>query len=182
MRERLHLQLLQVYRRLPVWARRRVVRTISPSFTVGAMCFIEQDDGQLLLVRLVYRDRWGVPGGLLERGEDAADGARREVWEEVGVAVDLRGEPAVVIDPVPQRVDVVYRARLARGTDPDLARPCSPEIAEVRWFPTDGLPELQHETAAALTALTRASDPRSALLGPVVVPERGLRVSNASDG
>ena len=157
MRERLHLQLLQVYRHLPVWARRRVVRTISPSFTVGAMCFIERDDGQLLLVRLVYRDRWGVPGGLLERGEDAADGARREVWEEVGVAVDLRGEPTVVIDPVAQRVDVVYRARLSADQAPDSVRPCSPEIAEARWFPVNGLPDLQPETSAALVVLSRSA-------------------------
>jgi 8-oxo-dGTP diphosphatase len=155
-RERLHEQGLQIYRRLPVWARRRLVRTISPSFTVGAMCFIERDDGQLLLVRQVYRDRWGAPGGLLERGEDASDGARREVWEEVGVAVDLRGEPAVVIDPIPQRVDVIYRARLARSSSPESARPCSPEIASVGWFPRDGLPELQAETAAALEVLARS--------------------------
>jgi 8-oxo-dGTP diphosphatase len=170
-REQLHLQGLQVYRRLPVWARRRLVRTISPSFTVGAICFIERDDGQLLLVRLVYRDRWGVPGGLLERGEDAADGARREVFEEVGVAVDLVGEPTVVVDPEPRRVDVIYRARLSRDQAPEHVRACSPEIAAVAWFPTDGLPELQHETATALAALTRASDRRSSLLGPVVAAE-----------
>lgn len=157
MREQLHRQGLRVYRRLPVWARRRLVRTISPSFTVGAICFIHRDDDHLLLVRLVYRDRWGVPGGLLERGEDAADGARREVFEEVGVAVDLLGEPTVVVDPVPRRVDVIYRARLAVGQSPEAVRRCSPEIAEVRWFPVGALPDLQYETSAALVVLSRSA-------------------------
>ncbi|MEZ5176823.1 MAG: NUDIX hydrolase [Acidimicrobiales bacterium] len=154
---RLHLWLLHVFRRLPRPARRQVVRTLAPSFTVGAICFIERDGGDLLLVRLAYRDHWGVPGGLLRRGEDVADGARREVFEEVGLAVDLLGEPAVVVDPDPRRVDVVYRARPVPGTDPDGARPCSPEIVEVRWFPRDQLPELQHESVGALLALERAS-------------------------
>jgi 8-oxo-dGTP diphosphatase len=148
---------LHVYRRLPVRLRRRVVRAVSPSFTVGAMCFIERDDGALLLVRHSYRDRWGVPGGLLQRGEDAGVGARREVREEVGLVVELQGEPAVVVDAEPQRVDVVYRARPAPGTDPDALSLGSAEIVEARWFPADGLPELQFETAGALVALARVA-------------------------
>ncbi|WCO65281.1 NUDIX hydrolase [Iamia majanohamensis] len=151
----LHRTLLRLFQQLPTPARRRVVRTISPSFTVGSMCFIERADGALLLVEHVYRRRWGVPGGLLERREDPADAALREVREEVGLDVVLVGEPAVVVDPVPQRVDVVYRARVAPGCDPDAAAPRSPEIRSLRWFPPRDLPELQHETAGALVALGR---------------------------
>ena len=148
---------LQVYRRLPAGLRRRVVRAVSPSFTVGAMCFIERSDGALLLVRHSYRDRWGVPGGLLQRGEDAGVGARREVREEVGLAVELQGEPAVVVDAEPQRVDVVFRARPAAGTDPGALSLGSAEIVEARWFAPDSLPELQFETAGALVALARVT-------------------------
>ncbi len=155
MRDRLHLSLLRLYQRLPTWVRRRIVRTVAPSYTVGAMCFIERSDGALLLVRQAYRKRWGVPGGLLERGEEAADGARREVFEEVGIAIDLVGEPRVVVDAEPQRVDIVYRAKVADGVDPAIAAPGSPEIVEAQWFPRDALPELQHETVTALLALAR---------------------------
>lgn len=158
MRDRFHVLLLRAYRRLPVWARRRAVRTIAPSFTVGAMCFIERDDDALLLVRHVYRNRWGVPGGLLQRGEDSADGARREVLEEVGLAVELVGEPTVVVDAVPQRVDVVYRARPAHRADVDAVAPASPEILEVAWFARSDLPDLQHETAEALVVLSRTTN------------------------
>lgn len=157
MRDRIHVSLLKTYRRLPTPARRKAVRALAPTFTVGAMCFIERADGDLLLVRHLYRARWGVPGGLLKRGEEAADGARREVFEEVGLAIELVGEPAVVVDPEPRRVDVIYQARVAPGADPSVAAPQSPEIVEARWFPRHALPELQHETSGALVALARAS-------------------------
>lgn len=133
--------------------RRWVLRVLAPSYTVGAACVIERDDGSVLLVRLVYRNGWGLPGGLVKRHEDIAECARREVREEIGMDVELTSEPAVVVDSRPQRVDVVFRARLAAGSDPDGARPCSAEIREVRWFPASELPPLQHEAVTALGAL-----------------------------
>ncbi len=148
---------LRIYRRLPTLGRRWVVRTLAPTYTVGAMCFIERRDGALLLVRHLYRRRWGVPGGLLERGERPSDAALREVGEEVHLRVRLVGEPAVVVDAVPQRVDIVYRAEPIGDADLEAVGPSSPEIVEARWFPRDELPELQHETAGALVALARSS-------------------------
>ena len=152
-RARLHLLLLHLYRRLPRSARLFVVHRMTPSFTVGAMCVVERADGALLLVRHSYRRQWGFPGGLLQRGEDVATGARREAREEVGIDIDLVGEPTVVVDPAPRRVDVVFRARCRQA---DAARACSPEIVELGWFSPDGLPQLQHEAASALVALARA--------------------------
>lgn len=157
MDDRLHLKALGLYARLPTWARRRAVRAIAPSFTVGAICLIERPDDSILLVRQVYRRHWGIPGGLLQRGEEPADAVRRELIEEIGLAVDLIGEPAVVVDAEAQRVDVVYRARPAAGTDPESVAPSSPEIAEVSWFPRSDLPDLQHETVQALVALSRGA-------------------------
>jgi ADP-ribose pyrophosphatase YjhB (NUDIX family) len=147
--------LLRVFRRLPRWARLAVVHRLAPSFTVGAICVIERADGRILLVRHSYRNRWGFPGGLLKRGEEVADGARREALEEVGLDIELLGEPAVVVAPEPRRVDVVYRCRVADGLDPDAVRSSSPEIHETRWVARESLPELQHEATGALVALAR---------------------------
>ena len=169
-RDRLHQLALHVYRRLPVQARRQVVRSITPGFTVGAMCFIERGDGALLLVQQSYRQRWGVPGGLLKRGETPEDAVRREVREEVGLDVVLVGEPAVVVAAEPRRVDVIFRARPAAGEDPTRAAPQSPEIVAVSWFPADALPELQHETSGALVALARSSRAPQAV--PLPSPDR----------
>jgi 8-oxo-dGTP diphosphatase len=163
--------LLRLWRRVPRPVRRWIVRLIAPSFTVGANCLIERDDGSVLLVRVVYRDGWGLPGGLINRREEVDDCARREVREETGLDVDLVGEPALVVDARPQRIDVVYRARPADGADPDAVEPRSPEVSAARWFAADALPELQPEAVGALVALARSDVPRG--WGPLPVTPIG---------
>ena len=154
----MHLALLQLFRLLPRRGRLAVVHFLAPSFSVGAICIIERSDGRILLVRHSYRSRWGFPGGLLKRGEHVGDGARREAMEEVGLDIELVGEPTVVVEPEPRRVDVVYRCRVADGVDPDAIVSSSPEILEARWVARDALPELQPEAAGGLIALARATD------------------------
>ncbi|MDP8927921.1 MAG: NUDIX domain-containing protein [Actinomycetota bacterium] len=151
----LHGLFLRFYRRLPTGLRRFVVRRSTPSFSVGSICVIQRDDGAILLVRLLYRARWGFPGGLLKRREHAVEAARREALEETGLDIQVAAAPAVVVAPGPRRVDVVYRCRLSEGCDPDSVRPESPEVVEARWFRPDELPELQHEASQALMALGR---------------------------
>jgi 8-oxo-dGTP pyrophosphatase MutT (NUDIX family) len=151
----LHLVLLRVYRRLPASWRLRAIHLLAPTFTVGAICVIDRGDDHILLVRHSYRDRWGFPGGLLKRNEQPDVGARREAMEEVGLEVELLGQPLVVVEPSSRRVDLVYRGRPAAGTDLDAVRPRSVEILRAEWHPRNELPELQHEAAGALVALAR---------------------------
>jgi ADP-ribose pyrophosphatase YjhB (NUDIX family) len=154
MRWRIHRGLLRLFGLVPRGGRRWLTMRVAPTFTVGAVAVID-DGGRLLLIRQSYRPRWGLPGGLLRRGEAPEDAVCREVWEEVGVRVELVGEPTTVVDPRHRRVDVVFRARLADGTGPAAAR--SAEVVEARWFGWDALPELQDEAKAALRALLRRS-------------------------
>ncbi len=138
-----------------------LIRMGTPSFHVGAICVVERPDGHLLLVRQSYRrEGWGFPGGLMRRGEDPGDAARRELHEELGVDVDLRGLPVVVIDSPQRRVDVVFQASLREGSAQPEGTQHSPEISEARWFPPDGLPELLPEATAALIQLGRTYPPR----------------------
>lgn len=146
---------LAVYRRLPVSARRAVVRTLSPTYTAGSIVLIERDDGHVLLIRQTYRNGWGLPGGLLAKGEDPEAAAHREVREEVGLTIEMLGGAALVMDVTPRRLDFVFLARPAPGHDAEVAAPSSPELAEARWFPRSELPSLQHETRTAIAALER---------------------------
>jgi ADP-ribose pyrophosphatase YjhB (NUDIX family) len=156
-RGRIHRWALLVYQQLPTALRRTVVRHVAPTFSVGAMCVIERADGRVLLVRHLYRKRWGLPGGLLQRHETPPDAARREVREEVGLDILLVGEPAVNVDAEPRRIDIVFRARPVDDNDADRVRPSSVEVLEARWFLLTELPELQFETAQAIQTLARAS-------------------------
>lgn len=146
----MHGLLLNLFGKLPPPVRRRLVALVAPTYTVGAVCVIEHE-GRLVLIRQRYRNAWGLPGGLLGRGERPADAARREVEEEIGLEVVLVGETSVVVEPVPRRVDVVFRARPAGPSD--AVRPSSVEITAAAWFPLDALPDLQPETRTALAAL-----------------------------
>ena len=179
---RLQRFLLQAWGRVPRLVRRWIVRLFAPSFTVGATCVVERDDGAMLLVRLVYRQGWGLPGGLINRREDIASCARREVGEETGLAIDLVGEPAVVVDARPQRIDVVYRARPADGADPAAVEPQSAEVADARWFPAEALPELQPEAVSGLVALARSNVAPASRPLPIGFLDRSSSTPSAGSG
>ncbi len=42
-------------------------------------------EGHILLVNPSYKERWDLPGGILEAGEDPVTGLRREIREELGI-------------------------------------------------------------------------------------------------
>ena len=93
-----------------------------PSTPSGPSASCARDDGAILLVRHSYYRLWGTPGGLAKRHERPEVAAVRETLEEVGLRVELVGEPVVVVEPVPHRVDIVYLARPATGVGPVDAR------------------------------------------------------------
>jgi len=69
---------------------------------VGTGVAIFNQAGEVLLVKSGKPGRkhpWGLPGGLLDLGERLEDGARREVWEECQIEVDL-GDVVHVFEPI----------------------------------------------------------------------------------
>lgn len=151
---RLHRLVVAVYARLPERARLRLLRLVAPTYTVGAICVVVSDRGELLLVRQSYRPDWTFVGGSLDRREAPADAGRREAVEEIGVAIELTGPPAVVAYPDRRDLHLVYPARLVDETLVPRAVP--PEILEVGWFPPGALPVLHREAQRALETLRAA--------------------------
>jgi len=88
--------------------------------------------------------RWTYPGGFLEIGEAAAEGARRETEEETELLVEIGRLIGVYSRPHVGIVTIVYEAAVVGGR----AEPAA-ESTEVRAFTPDDIPwdELAFSTA-----------------------------------
>jgi 8-oxo-dGTP diphosphatase len=155
-RRKLGTAALVGFRVAPGPLKRLAVRTVAPSYTVGAVCVIEHE-GTFLVLWQPHRRGWSLPGGLLGRGEEPADAVRREVAEEVGLDIDP-GEPVTIrVDPVEQGVDVVFRVRLEQHPD-DLDLSLSTEARKARWTRRSELGPADRDTRGILRAVERSGD------------------------
>jgi ADP-ribose pyrophosphatase YjhB (NUDIX family) len=81
------------------------------------------------------KDRWTYPGGFLEVGESAQEGARRETEEETRLIVEIGPLIGVYSRPAVAIVTVIFEASVVGGT----AEPGA-ETTEVRAFGPDEIP------------------------------------------
>ena len=58
-----------------------------PFIQTGAAMIIRNEKGQILLQERTDRNKWGLPGGCQELGEDLRVTAVREAYEETGIQV-----------------------------------------------------------------------------------------------
>src|SRR5207244_912126 len=62
--------LLRLWRDVPFpgWMRHVFLRILNPSFMVGAMALIQDEQGRILILEHTYRRQvpWGLPGGWLK--------------------------------------------------------------------------------------------------------------------
>jgi 8-oxo-dGTP diphosphatase len=145
----------QTFYRLPHPVRRRIVRLIVPKYLVGAVTIIRDSEapepGRLLLLRQPPGRSWGLPAGLLKKGEPPAVGAARELQEESGVPLDPDDlTPAVPNAIVHAKgwVDTVFMGSVPASTTPLVVD--GGEVLEAGWFPLDDLPRLTPNTAILL--------------------------------
>lgn len=114
----------------------------------GVSAVVFDDDGHVLLGRRADTGGWSVIGGIPEPGEQPAETAVREVYEET--AVRCEAERIVLVQatrkPVTypngdicQFMDITIRCRALGGE----ARVNDEESLDVRWFSVDALPELK---------------------------------------
>lgn len=154
---------LVAFRVTPGPLKRAAVRTVAPTYRVGAVCLLEHD-GEFLVLWQPHRRGWTLPGGLLSRGETPEEAVRREVREEVGLDVDP-GDPVTVrFDPLERGIDVVFRVRLDTRPELDL----STEARKARWTTRQELGKADRDTRGILDLLEEAGDgPREGrLLSP----------------
>ena len=126
------------------------------STAIGAVL---DSGGRVLLGRRADVGVWTLPGGIIDPGEQPADAAAREIFEETGVlAVPETLTSISVSPPVTYRngdrvqyLEYCFRCRLAGGE----ARVNDGELSEVGWHALEDLPVLGETTTRLLTtALT----------------------------
>ena len=60
-----------------------------PFIQTGAAIIIRNEKGQILLQERTDRNKWGLPGGCQDLGEDLRQTAVREAYEETGIKLDI---------------------------------------------------------------------------------------------
>jgi 8-oxo-dGTP diphosphatase len=126
-----------IWRRLPVWVRRRAAKIGQTRFTVTVAAMLFDADGRILLLEHVFRaDRgWGMPGGFVAKGEQPEEALRRELREEASIEIaDVRFLFSRTLRKLKQ-VELYFLARVVG--DPI---PSSFEIKQAKWFVLTDLP------------------------------------------
>jgi 8-oxo-dGTP pyrophosphatase MutT (NUDIX family) len=139
---------MALFARLPVQVRRRAYRFAYAVLSVywflarprthGVKCVLTDND-RVLLVRHTYGcPDWDLPGGSIKPSEEPLTAARREMHEELGIAIDDWTSLGEVAGRAQHRRDTLhcFQAELDHPAFMvDLG-----EIDAVRWFPRHELP------------------------------------------
>ena len=114
----------------------------------GVSAVVFDDEGRVLLGRRSDTRKWSIIGGIPDPGEQPAECAVREVFEETNVRCVVERVVLVqALEPVTyengdicQFMDTTFRCRAVGGE----ARVNDDESLDVGWFAVDALPAL-HE-------------------------------------
>ena len=111
----------------------------APLIAVGAIVVVRDENGRILTIQRQDNKAWALPAGYCDLGENVAQTAVRETWEETGLQVALERLLGVYSGPTfqythangdqVQDVGAVFLARIIGGT---LKR-AEAEVAALRW-------------------------------------------------
>lgn len=107
----------------------------------------------LLIQRLnePFKNKWALPGGFVDKGEDLEPAAKRELLEETSVSIKnlsqfkTYGKPGR--DPRGDTVSVVFYAEV----DDNVIAQAADDAKDVRWFAMNDLPDLAFDHAEILS-------------------------------
>jgi 8-oxo-dGTP pyrophosphatase MutT (NUDIX family) len=142
----------RTFYKLPARWRRRIVRTFQPTYTIGAVVIL-RDPGKarILLLRQPPGAGWGLPAGLMDRGETPAQAAARELAEETGIVLPAGAlrpcTPNAIVHTGGQWVDMVFEGEAEPSDEFTID---GAEVLEAAWHRIDSLPPLTVPTSRLL--------------------------------
>ncbi|MEV0410970.1 NUDIX domain-containing protein [Streptomyces sp. NPDC050448] len=108
------------------------------SVVPSVVAFVQNDEGQVLVIQRSDNGRWALPGGGHDVGESISDTVVREVWEETGIKAEVVDMSGIYTDPghvmlyddgeARQQFSICFRARPIGG-----GIRTSNETTQVRW-------------------------------------------------
>jgi 8-oxo-dGTP diphosphatase len=129
-----------------------LMRLTRARFTSGVVGVVLNEVGNFLLVKHVFHPEypWGLPGGWIERRESPREALERELYEELGIVVEI-GAPLAVESGWrhSSHLDIAYLCETA-----EAVKHISPELLDYRWVPMKEAPRLApfHQMALDLAA------------------------------
>lgn len=137
--------------------------------TASAAAVIRDEQGRVLIVNPVYKERWNLPGGHVEKGELPTAALRRELREELGLDLEV-GDLLVtawVTRPEGSHVFYVFDGPRLDAERQRAIRLQESEIGEIRFcLPEDITPGMIPPFALAIwrQALAAHEEKRAAYL------------------
>ena len=125
---------LKIYKSLPVFLQRKIVRTLYPGYVVASKVFITDAQGKFLVVKTTYAADWDIPSGHCDPGESPDLAASRELREETGLIVDAMQQFGVIFYPRLRTVQVLFTHQL--NSTPAL-KADNVEISDLLWVERD---------------------------------------------
>ncbi|MBL7162117.1 MAG: NUDIX domain-containing protein [Anaerolineales bacterium] len=133
--------IFQIWRRFSGSMQWRLLWLFNSKFMVSVAGIVYDKNDHILLQRHRHwvPDVWGLPGGIVKSGEILEKAFSREVLEETGLVI-ANIEMIRLVSGYDLRMEVYFRAKLAKSHNEQIIKIQEEEIIEARFFSLDELP------------------------------------------
>jgi len=114
-----------------------------------SVAIIFNTKGEILLQKRTDKNKWGLPGGVVELGESHEDALIREAFEETGLKVEVQrllgiysGPKYKISYPNGDRIQSVAVAFYVKVLGGNLKTEADSETLELKYFSKNRLPEI----------------------------------------
>ena len=125
-----------------------------PFIQTGSSIIVRNEKGEILLQKRADNEKWGLPGGCQDLGENLRTTAVRELYEETGIKV--KEDDLVLIDTLSGEKrkrsypngDIVYNNSslyLCDVNSNDIDIKIDSESLRLEFFDINNLPDLMHD-------------------------------------
>lgn len=111
----------------------RWIATLHKRFSSAAM-IIENEAGEVLVVKAGYKKHWTFPGGIIDPGESPLEAAIRETREEVGLQLDASDVQFVSVAHRRSHVADSYQFIFRTTTPYDGMQPIALQATEIEDY------------------------------------------------